>query len=41
MNRDVFEFNPLGMTPADRFWRVVLLVVCIGVVMLDLFFWRP
>jgi hypothetical protein len=29
-------FNPMGL-----FWRIVLLVFLIGVLLLDLFYWRP
>jgi hypothetical protein len=29
-------FNPMGLL-----WRIVLLVFLIGVLLLDLFYWRP
>ena len=41
MKHDIFEFNAEGMTWADRAWRVVFLATIIGVVLMDLFVWRP
>jgi hypothetical protein len=41
MKHDIFEFNALGMTWAQRAWRIGLLLCCIAVAALDLFVWRP
>lgn len=41
MKHDIFEFNAAGMTWGDRAWRVLFLVACITVALLDLFVWRP
>lgn len=40
MKHDLFEFNALGMSRADRAWRVALLVVLVAIAAMDLFFWR-
>jgi hypothetical protein len=29
------------LTPAEALWRVVLLIFLIGVLLMDLFVWRP
>lgn len=41
MKHDLFEFNMAGMTMAQRVWRIALLLACIAVCILDVFFWRP
>jgi hypothetical protein len=41
MKYDIFEFTAEGMTPAQRAWRIALLLACIAVTALDLFVWRP
>jgi len=41
MKHDIFEFNALGMTWAQRAWRIGLLLGCIAAAALDLFVWRP
>lgn len=41
MKHDLFEFSMEEMTFADKFWRIVFLIFAIGVLMLDLIFWRP
>lgn len=41
MRHDIFEFNALGMTWAQRAWRVAFLLACIGVLLMDLLVWRP
>lgn len=40
MKHDLFDFNAEGMTFADRAWRVLFLLGCIAVTLLDLFVWR-
>jgi hypothetical protein len=39
MKNDLFEFH--GLTTAERWWRIVLLVALIVVLGLDLYYWRP
>jgi hypothetical protein len=39
MKRDIFEFRS-DMTRTDVAWRVLLLVVILGAVLMDLFIWR-
>jgi|TARA_R110000868_G_scaffold8513_3_gene44076 hypothetical protein len=39
MKHDPFDFTG-DMTVAARAWRVAFLLAVIGVVLLDLFFWR-
>lgn len=41
MRHDIFEFNALKMNWAQRAWRVAFLLACIGVLLMDLFVWRP
>lgn len=41
MKHDLFDFNATDMTRADKAWRIAALVFCIGVLLLDLFVWRP
>lgn len=41
MKHDIFEFNMTTMTPAERFFRVLFLLAIIGVVLMDLLYWRP
>lgn len=41
MKHDIFEFNAVGMTWGQRFWRIAFLLACIATLILDLFFWRP
>ena len=41
MKYDIFEITAVGMTPAQRAWRVAFLLACIAVAALDLFVWRP
>ena len=41
MKFDLFEFDAQGMTPGNKAWRVIFLLVCIGVAAADLFYWRP
>lgn len=41
MKYDLFELTAPGMTPAQRGWRVALLLAVIAVCTLDLFVWRP
>ena len=40
MKHDIFEFSVVGMTPAQRAWRVAFLLALITVLVLDLFVWR-
>lgn len=41
MRHDIFEFNMADMTWYDRAWRVLFLLAIIGVVLMDLLYWRP
>jgi hypothetical protein len=41
MKHDLFEFNMDRMTHGDRAWRVLFLLSCIGVLLVDLLVWRP
>lgn len=41
MKHDLFEFNALTMTWWDRAWRILFLLVVIGVAAYDLFIGRP
>lgn len=41
MKHDLFDFTAPGMTLAQRAWRVAFLLAVIGVVLMDLFVWRP
>lgn len=41
MRHDIFEFDAKGMTWQDRAWRVIFLLFLIGILLLDLFVWRP
>jgi len=41
MRHDIFEFNATEMTWYDRAWRIALLTFVIGVLLMDLFVWRP
>ena len=41
MKHDIFEFNAADMTWADRAVRVIFLIALIGVLLADLFIWRP
>lgn len=41
MKHDPFDFCVAGMTPAQRAWRIALLIALITVLCLDLFVWRP
>jgi hypothetical protein len=41
MKHDLFEFTAEGMTPAQRAWRIALLLAVIGVLLMDLLVWRP
>lgn len=41
MRHDIFEFNALGMTWAQRAWRVAFLLACIAVLAYDVFIGRP
>lgn len=40
MKHDIFDFHH-DMSASDMMWRTVLLIVTMGVLLLDLFFWRP
>jgi hypothetical protein len=40
MRHDLFEFNG-EMSRSEVTWRVVLLLALIGVLLMDLFLWRP
>jgi hypothetical protein len=40
MKHDILDFHH-DMSASDIVWRAVLLVATIGVLLLDLFFWRP
>jgi hypothetical protein len=40
MKHDIFEFNGEGMTAGQRAWRILFLLACIAVIVLDLFVWR-
>jgi hypothetical protein len=40
MKHDIFDFHH-DMTRSDMVWRAVLLAAMIGVLLMDLFFWRP
>lgn len=40
MKHDIFDFHH-DMTWHDRAWRVLLLLVLIGICLMDLFVWRP
>jgi hypothetical protein len=39
MKYDLFEFHP-DMTASQIAWRLALLIVAVGTLALDLFFWR-
>ena len=41
MKHDIFEFSAVGMTPAQRAWRVAIVLALLAVLGLDLFVWRP
>lgn len=41
MKHDIFDFDPVALTWPQRAWRIAFLVVCIGVLFADLYFWRP
>ena len=41
MKHDIFEFDAKEMTWQDRAWRVAFLAALIGIILLDLFVWRP
>jgi predicted small integral membrane protein len=41
MRYDVFDFIAPDMTWMQRAWRVLFLLACIAVALLDLFVWRP
>ena len=41
MKHDLFEFSMEHMTRGQRVWRVLFLIVCIGVALMDLLVWRP
>lgn len=40
MRTDMLEFNP-HLSIEDRLWRVLFLLALIGVLLMDLFVWRP
>ena len=40
MKHDPFDFRH-DMTWQDRAWRIAFLVVLIGILTADLFYWRP
>lgn len=40
MKHDIFDFHH-DMTWYDRAWRIVFLMFIIGVMLMDLFYWRP
>jgi hypothetical protein len=41
MKHDPFEFNVKGMTLGDKAWRIIFLCGAIGVLLADLYYWRP
>lgn len=41
MRYDLFEFRSLGMSRWDKAWRVLFLLILIGVLLYDLFIGRP
>lgn len=41
MRHDPFEFNCTEMTWWDKAWRIAFLLVTVGVLLCDLFIWRP
>lgn len=41
MRYDVFDLTAPGMSWAQRAWRVLFLLACIGVALMDLYVWRP
>lgn len=41
MRHDIFEWRSLEMTWWDKLWRVMLLITCVAVLVLDIFIWRP
>lgn len=40
MKHDLFEFNA-DMTWRDKAWRVLFLLVIVGILLCDLYIWRP
>lgn len=40
MRRDMLEFNP-HLSIGERLWRGLLLLVLIGILLMDLYVWRP
>ena len=40
MKHDIFDFHH-EMTWYDRAWCIVFLAVTIGILLADLFYWRP
>jgi hypothetical protein len=40
MKHDIFDFHH-DMTWYDRGWRIALLLGLIGILLMDLFVWRP
>lgn len=41
MKHDIFEFSATDMTWADKAVRIIFLIALIGVLLADLFIWRP
>lgn len=41
MRHDIFEFNATDMTWYDRAWRIAFLAIVIGILIADLFYFRP
>ena len=41
MKHDLFEFSCEGMTWPQKAWRIAFLLLCIGMLMYDMFIWRP
>ena len=41
MKHDIFEFNITDMTWAEKAVRVIFLLAVMGVLLADLFIWRP
>lgn len=41
MRHDIFEFDAKEMTWHDRAWRIALLAILVGVLLMDLLIWRP
>lgn len=41
MKHDIFEFNAADMTWTDKAVRAIFLLALIGILLADLFIWRP